>query len=79
MRWAEIGIGMEAQQDSEDVVMGRWRGDRLKNSWPESLYRSSPFPWGGRWADGSMSRGATVPARVESPYPLHSGPMSDEF
>lgn len=78
MRWPEIGIGMEARLDSDEVIMGRWRGDRLPNSWPETVYRSQPFPWAGRWADGSMSTGATPILSVSAPA-HHRPPASDEF
>jgi len=79
MRWPEIGLFMEPVAESEEVTLGRWRGDRLPNSWPQSLYRSSPWPWAGKWTDSSMPRGESVPV-LSTSAPVHRRPpASDEF
>lgn len=47
LRWPEIGIGLRS--DGNDLIVGRWRGDRLQNRWPDRLERGAVWPWVGRW------------------------------
>lgn len=50
LRWPEIGLKLEATEEGNDVMsIGRWRGDRLENDWPDMLERSLPWPWRGVW------------------------------
>lgn len=50
LRWPEIGLKLEATEDGNDLMqVGRWRGDRLENEWPDMLERSKPWPWKGVW------------------------------
>lgn len=56
LRWPEIGLGLIPEDDqNSELRVKRWRGDRLPNSWPDSLHRSKPWPWAGRWARGMAS------------------------
>lgn len=52
-RWPEIGIGLASNGDSLNVE--RWRGDRMRNDWPQRLDRGTEWPWVGRWSDASSS------------------------
>lgn len=61
LRWPEIGLSMKPEDNTGNIMsVGRWRGDRLENEWPERLVRSgdSPdpgkWPWTGRWPDGTF-------------------------
>lgn len=49
LRWPEIGIGLKPDGDHGDLWVGRWRGDRLENNWPDKLIRGQIWPWVGRW------------------------------
>ena len=50
LRWPEIGLKMQATGDGNEVMeLGRWRGDRLENDWPDLIQRSTPWPWRGVW------------------------------
>jgi replicative DNA helicase len=60
LRWPEIGLSMtDARGDGTVMDLGRWRGDRLENSWPEQLIRGSEarssWPWTARWPDGTFA------------------------
>lgn len=81
MRWPELGIGMEARLDSDEVVMGRWRGDRLPNGWPDSVFRSTPWPWTGRWENGMPRHngGTSEPVLSVSAPKLRRPPERDDF
>lgn len=63
LRWPEIGLKLEPSTDEGNEVMtvGRWRGDRLQNEWPDLLERSKPWPWRGVWYN----------SRHEPPSPEH--------
>lgn len=51
LRWPEIGLKLEATEEGNDLMtVGRWRGDRLENEWPDLLERSRPWPWKGVWS-----------------------------
>jgi len=53
LRWPEIGINLyPGDQGVETLHLGRWRGDRLENEWPESINRTDQFPWTGTWPTG---------------------------
>lgn len=51
LRWPEIGLKLEAvgEEGNDLMAVGRWRGDRLENEWPDMLERSRPWPWRGVW------------------------------
>lgn len=65
-RWPEIGIGLEAVRDMPgSLKLGRFRGDRVRNQWPERIDRATPWPWSGVWAAGTFS-----PDSPEEPDPM---------
>lgn len=49
--WPEMGIGLVPDGEFGDVVLGRFRGDRLPANWPDMLQRGGRgnFPWLGVW------------------------------
>lgn len=50
LRWPEIGLKLESKLEGNGVMdVGRWRGDRLENDWPDVIERSTPWPWKGVW------------------------------
>lgn len=53
LRWPEIGIGMNPDPEHKVTVMHlkRWRGDRVKSSWPDRIEYGQAFPWVGVWKD----------------------------
>lgn len=53
LRWPEIGIAMEEERGEPGVKLNRFRGDRLKCTWPERLERGPVWPWSGVWNDSS--------------------------
>jgi replicative DNA helicase len=53
LRWPEIGINLyPGERGVETLNLGRWRGDRLENEWPEAINRTDGFPWTGTWPTG---------------------------
>ena len=55
LRWPELGLKLvPAEGEPNRFDLGRWRFDRLKNSWPIALQRSEPWPWAGVWRRGFM-------------------------
>jgi len=76
LRWPEIGLSMKPEDHTGRVMsIGRWRGDRLENEWPEALIRSGDgpvrgkFPWTGRWPDGTFLNNNQRIADVLPPEP----------
>lgn len=58
LRWPEIGLGLLPEDEKNmELRIKRWRGDRLPNSWPDSLHRAKPWPWEGRWPKGVIREG----------------------
>jgi hypothetical protein len=51
LAWPELGINLKATKGA-GVELGRFRGDRLQNRWPERLERSGVWPWTGVWDHG---------------------------
>lgn len=52
LRWPEIGIKMFSDSEGfETLRLGRWRGDRLDNDWPDKIVRSDTWPWRGEYGD----------------------------
>lgn len=50
LRWPELGIKFVPLDDPPDAVtVGRFRFDRVKNSWPNRLDRGGEWPWTGWW------------------------------
>lgn len=66
-RWPELGFGLEPVKDMNgSFTIGRFRGDRLPNQWPERLDRS-----GGRWPwDATWPAGTFDPDYPDEPEPL---------
>jgi replicative DNA helicase len=65
LRWPEIGLKLTpATPDNAIMDVGRWRGDRLENSWPTTLERSAPWPWSGIWPQGTSDPDGPVPTTI---------------
>jgi len=66
-RWPELGIGFEVMPEREDSFkLGRFRGDRLPNEWPERIDRDGGvWPWAGVFPTGTFDN--TPPPR-ETPF-----------
>jgi len=47
LRWPEFGYGLLPMKGVAGLVFQSWRGPRDERAWPESLERSSPWPWRG--------------------------------
>ncbi len=54
LAWPEIGIKLCPKDPNCQVLeLGRWRRDRVANSWPASIERGGTgWPWIGHWPDG---------------------------
>ena len=56
LRWPEFGLKLAPQDPSDDtngnLVVGRWRGDRVQAKWPNELHRGRTWPWEGWWKEG---------------------------
>lgn len=47
LRWPDMGIGMNpSDEESSEMELVRWRGDRVDNYWPDVVRRGSILPWG---------------------------------
>jgi hypothetical protein len=59
LRWPEIGIGLTPDDEHPRSVMHckRWRGDRVKASWPERIEYGQAFPWQGVWKEDGGATG----------------------
>lgn len=54
LRWSEYGIALKRDMKNKGSLrFDRWRGDRVKNQWPDRLDRGRPgeMPWVGAWED----------------------------
>lgn len=52
LRWPEVGIAMKENPTQPGTVdLDRWRGDRLRNAWPDHIARDGVWPWTGVWKD----------------------------
>jgi len=47
LAWPEIGIGL--RPDGDDMLLTRWRGDRMAADWPTHIRRNQVWPWTGIW------------------------------
>ena len=56
LRWPELGIGLKPNDDRSGLLLDRWRGDRLRNEWPDEIRRDRVWPWIGHWyrSDGAF-------------------------
>jgi replicative DNA helicase len=64
LRWPEIGLQLRPKTpDGAVMQVGRWRGDRLENSWPVEIERSTGWPWRGIWPKGTFTGGVPTTAR----------------
>jgi replicative DNA helicase len=53
LAWPELGITLKSEKDSgRQLVLGRFRGDRLRSHWPERVDRGKTWPFEGRWSNG---------------------------
>jgi len=44
--WPEFGFGLRRDDDNpNETVIERWRGDRDERAWPDRLKRGGDFPW----------------------------------
>lgn len=67
MRWCEMGITLrEDTKDRGTLKVARFRKDRSLSSWPETLTRSTGWPFEASWPDGTFDR--TVPNREDEPF-----------
>lgn len=84
LRWPEIGLKLEASGLNNDSMrVGRWRGDRLENSWPIEIVRGQPWMWQGVWPSGTFTTGTgsgsgSQPAPSQ-PAPSKPAPSVPEF
>lgn len=52
LRWPEIGIAMKEVPNQPGVMeLDRWRGDRLRNAWPDQIAHNEVWPWAGIWSN----------------------------
>jgi replicative DNA helicase len=59
-RWPELGFGLvPTAKDADTLLVGRFRGDRLQNEWPEKLVRGVDWPWEGVWRSGTFRPSAS--------------------
>lgn len=55
LRWPELGLSLIPDQPEGSVMkIGRWRGDRLHNSWPVEITRGGKWLWEGKWPNGTQ-------------------------
>lgn len=56
LRWSELGFQLRPEDwrkfPSPTCFLGRFRGDRVKNTWPDKLNWGTMYPWEGTWVDG---------------------------
>lgn len=46
LRWPDMGIGLDTLNDEgTEMRLGRWRGDRQQNMWPDQVRRGGLVPW----------------------------------
>lgn len=72
LRWPELGLKLTPDQPDGTVLrVGRWRGDRLENSWPKEIKRSKPWLWEGIWPAGTFNdpKSPKVPTTVDPVEP----------
>lgn len=80
LRWPEIGIGLNPVDPGNNAALRleRWRGDRLKNSWPLEIHRgregSGSWMWNGVWPAGTFS-GPGEPS-VPTAEPVREAPAA---
>ena len=63
LRWPEFGVSLkrDRQKDDDNVFkFGRWRGDRVKTLWPQSMRhgRGGELPWVFSWPTGTFTTGS---------------------
>jgi len=60
LRWPDIGVALQPDQQTKRLTLARFRGDRLENDWPTHLDRGGPGeqPWVGRWETGRQMQEA---------------------
>ncbi len=66
-RWPELGFGLEPVRDMNGSFnLGRFRGDRLPNQWPERIDRAGgSWPWAAVYPAGTFN-----PDRPEEEEPM---------
>lgn len=68
--WPEMGISMVPAKNSRTTFeLERFRGDRLTNSWPDTVSMSQVWPWDAAWKHGMpmIDEQVNVPANTMSP------------
>lgn len=57
-RWPELGFTLVPTKESDGILrLGRFRGDRVKHSWPQKIDRTGgAWPWGGTWPSGTFDQ-----------------------
>ena len=77
MRWPELGLGLEPiDGDVTNMEVARFRGDRVKNQWPDRIEHSTPWPWSGVWPTGTFTSKREVPHL--HPIAEHEPDLDDE-
>lgn len=64
LQWPDFGFGLvkSTERGSENVYeWRRWRGDRMKSSWPEQMFWGSTLPWEFSWPTGTLAPSAKAP------------------
>lgn len=59
LRWPEIGIGLTPDDERPKSVLHckRWKGDRVKASWPDQIQYGTTLPWLGYWNEAGGAHG----------------------
>ena len=78
LRWPELGLKLTpTESDGHTMQVGRWRGDRLENSWPTEIRRSKPWLWEGVWPAGTFTDPASPPVPTKPNLPSLPPPGVD--
>jgi replicative DNA helicase len=56
LAWPELGIGLKPTDNKTNLALTRWRGDRLRNEWPDEIRQDKVWPFVGIW---NQETGAT--------------------
>ena len=60
LAWPELGIGLypdTREKGSTDLIVRRFRGDRIPSDWPDRLCRGQVWPFEGVWRNGLRAVG----------------------
>jgi len=57
-RWPDLGLTLERDPDvAGSLIVGQYRGHRVRAEWPDRLDRGIAWPWSGYWPGGMPSNG----------------------